>query len=99
MTDQKRIGALLLCVGMALVLFVSSAYIVHEAGHVCSGEDCNICRMIAVCADLFSRLGLAVLVLLALFAVQKERFARRERQMFCVPASDTLVGRKIRLDY
>ena len=31
MTNQKRIGALILCVGLALVLAVSTAFIVHEA--------------------------------------------------------------------
>ena len=47
MSKQKRLLALLLCVGMFLVLFASSAYIAHEAKHDCAGEDCEICETIA----------------------------------------------------
>ena len=67
MTSQKRIGALILCIGMALVLAVSAAFIIHEADHDCSGEDCPVCRMIAANINLLRTLGLAVIAFLAFF--------------------------------
>ncbi len=67
MTNQKRVGALILCIGMALVLAVSAAFIIHEADHDCCGEDCPICRMIAVNISLLRTLGLAVIAFLPLF--------------------------------
>ena len=63
MTGRKRFGALLLCIGLLLVLSVSTAFIAHEADHDCCGEDCPICRTIAVNISLLRTLGLAVLMM------------------------------------
>ena len=98
MTNRKRIAALLLCIGLVFALAVSSAYIVHEAGHDCSGHDCPICRIITDSVNLLRTLGLAVLVLLALFALLQERFVHQVQQQLCLPASGTLVSWKIRLN-
>ena len=98
MTNRSRIAALLLCIGLVFALSVSSAFIVHEAGHSCSGEDCPICRMIAVNVNLLRTIGLAVLLLLVLFALLREWFARQDQQRLCLPASGTLVSWKIRLN-
>ncbi len=98
MTNQKRVAALLLCVGLVFALAVSSAFIVHEAGHDCSGHDCHICQMIAANLNLLRTLGLAVLMLPAVFAALHGRFAHRDQQRFSLSASDTLVSRKIRLN-
>ncbi|MBP5726652.1 MAG: hypothetical protein J6Y48_06205, partial [Clostridia bacterium] len=46
MNARKRGYALLLCVGLILALFVSSAFLIHEADHDYSGEECPICRTI-----------------------------------------------------
>lgn len=98
MTNRKRIAAMLLCIGLVFALAVSSACIAHEAGHSCSGEDCPICRMIAVNMNLLRTVGLAVFLLLALFAPLRKRFSHREQQRFDLPASGTLVSWKIRLN-
>ncbi len=98
MANRKRIIAMLLCIGLVFALAVSSAYIAHEAGHDCSGENCSICRIIAVNVSLLRTIALAVLVLLAQFALLQGKFARREQQRFCLPASGTLVSWKIRLN-
>ncbi len=47
MDRKQRISALVLCIVTLLVLLLSSAYIVHEAGHACEGEGCRICRAVA----------------------------------------------------
>ncbi len=98
MTNAKRIGALVLCIGLALVLAVSTAFVIHEADHICSGDDCPICQMIAIHIKLLYSLGLAVLVLLSLFFLQSGHSARarRDRDTCCV--FRTLVSLKIRLN-
>lgn len=35
MANAKRSGALILCIGLAIVLAVSTALIIHEADHDC----------------------------------------------------------------
>ena len=98
MTGRKRFGALLLCIGLILVLSVSVAFIAHEADHDCCGEDCPICRTIAVNISLLRTLGLAVLAVLCLFFLLSVRSARfmRERNNGFFPG--TLVSWKIRLN-
>ena len=98
MTDRKRVGALLLCIGLILVLSISTAFIAHEADHDCCGEDCPICRTIAVNISLLRTLGLAVLAVLCFFfllSVLPVRF-KRERNNRISPG--TLVSWKIRLN-
>ncbi len=98
MTERKRAGALLLCIGLVLILSVSTAFIIHEAGHDCSGEDCPICRNIAVNIRLLCAAGLAVPVLQAfrLLPVMHTAFGRQGRRAYLGP--ETLVRWKIRLN-
>ncbi len=98
MTERKRVGALLLCIGLVLVLSVSAAFVIHEAGHDCTGEDCPICRNIAINIRLLCTAGLAALVLLAfrLLPVVFAVYSRRDRHAHSYP--ETLVRWKIRLN-
>jgi len=98
MTDQKRIGALMLCIGMALVLAVSAAFIIHEVDHDCSGEDCPVCRMIAVNINLLRTLGLAVIAFLSLFFLISGRSVRNWRNRYACFFSGTPVSWKVRLN-
>ncbi|MCR4707296.1 MAG: hypothetical protein K5746_05040 [Clostridiales bacterium] len=98
MTNRRHVIALLLCIGFLFALTVSSAYVVHEAGHFCSGSDCAVCKMIAVNGSLLRVLGLIDLLFLALFALSQERSALKEQERLCLPASGTLVSWKIRLN-
>lgn len=98
MRDHRRLLALLLCAGLLLVLSVSSAFIVLEAGHVCSGEACEICESMAKTeallrgAAFFAFLPLfAACLLPALRALCALRTARR-------PLPSTLVCWKVRLN-
>ena len=50
MMDRRRHAiAAVICAALLLCIFVSSAYIVHEAvyHHDCTGENCPICQFIA----------------------------------------------------
>lgn len=100
MSQTRRWLAAVICVVVVLSMFVSSAYIVHEAAHhhECTGEDCPICRFIAQVEQVRRGFGMALLALLLI------RFAlalRRETRALAtagVPALCTLVGRKVRLN-
>ncbi len=50
MTNQKRIGALILCIGLTLVLAVSAAFPVSIPLFRCSGTDCRF-RKTQSCPD------------------------------------------------
>lgn len=98
MTDRKRIGTLMLCIGLALVLAVSTAFLVHEADHDCSGEDCPVCRMIAVSINLLHALGLAVIAFLSALIPAAVRRVRGRRDRACCVFSGTPVSWKVRLN-
>lgn len=98
MKNHRRLLAGLLCVGLVLLLFVSSAYIVCEARHACTGEACAICQQVLQARALIQRFALVSAVLLLLFAAphkEKALSAPRETQAACWR---TLVGWKVRLN-
>lgn len=98
MRNKKRLMALLMCVGFALTLFVSSAYIVSNAGHDCIGHGCDVCEHMAeACALLQSFAVLCVLVML-LFMVDLIRMLFSAADGICLPVQGTLVGLKVRLN-
>ena len=97
MSHRKRIGAGLLCIAFILMMFISSAYLVHEAGHHCTDDDCPVCRTIAASRELLRAFGL-LLVTAAVFAPSVCLQARQRRERSSAPASGTLVSWKIRLN-
>jgi hypothetical protein len=98
MTSRKRFGALVLCIGMAFILAVSAAFIIHEADHDCSGEDCPVCRLIAVNFNLLHILGLAAIAFLSFFFLLSRRLACGRRDRYNCFFSGTLVSWKVRLN-
>ena len=49
--ELKRLSAVLLSVIFVLSLIFSFSFIVSEADHDCSGENCEICQLIDFCLD------------------------------------------------
>ena len=98
MTGQKRIGALLFCIGLVLVLSVSTAFIVHEADHDCTGEDCPICRTVAVNIRLLRTIGLASMLLLPFFFLLSVHAVHSRQDRYGSFCPGTLVSWKIRLN-
>ena len=98
MRDRRRLLALLLCAGLLLVLSVSSAFIVLEAGHVCCGKACEICESIARTEALLR--GTACFAFLSLFAACLLPALRAycALKMARHPAFSTLVCWKVRLN-
>ncbi len=68
MTNKKRLAALILAVLVLLALMTSLFVIIHEADHDCTGEDCPICAVIAVCRNTLKLLGDALAALAVVFA-------------------------------
>lgn len=100
MNQRRHVIAAIICAIMLLSMFVSSAYVVHEATHrhECTGEDCPICQFIAQVEQLRRGFGMVLLaLLLARFALAARREVRAPERA-AVPALCTLVGRKIRLN-
>lgn len=98
MTRWKRIGALLLCVGLIVVLSVSTAFIINEADHDCADEDCPICRNIAINIRLLRTIGLSALILMAFLLLQTVRSLYDQRDQYTHFCPRTLVSWKIRLN-
>ena len=98
MSNRKRMFALLLCVGMALMLVVSSAYLVSAAGHCCPGEHCcETCHaMLRTEALLSAFVFFAVVLLSAFTAAASQKTIADSIQGVALPL--TLVGRKVQLN-
>ena len=98
MKNHKRIRALLLCAAFVLMLFVSASYLVHEAGHHCSDDDCPVCRTIAMTAETLRVLGILMLAFAVLSVAAVCGYARQQRAGTAVLTRGTLVSWKIRLN-
>ena len=98
MRNLKKGVALLLCALLLLTLLFSSVCVVRAANHVCTGECCLICILLA-------RVERVLHGLVALLPALAALFALRLLGQLCLPqiaprraAHGTLVGWKIRLD-
>ena len=98
MTNRKRIAALLLCVGLIAALSVSVWFLALEADHDCGGEDCPVCRIMAVNIRLLRTLALAAAVAAAFGLLRAAGSTRRPRDRYALFVPGTLVSWKIRLD-
>ena len=98
MNARKRGNALLLCIGLVLVLFVSSAFLIQEADHDCCGEHCPVCEMIAMTTALMRSFCLiaAMMLLRSLFAAVRSAFHAPETGYG--HSAGTPVSRKIRMN-
>ena len=98
--NHRRVFAVALCIVMVLSLFVSSAYIAHEAvrHHACSGENCPVCQFIAQVEQVRRGFGMILLALLLIYLALAVRRDWRAFMSANPPVSDTLVSRKIRLN-
>lgn len=96
MTKKIRSIALIVAFAVLFVMLCSTLYIVAEADHDCTGENCPICYQISVCQNTLKNLSFAVCT--AVFAAAftytlcQSVSARTESIQ-----SDTLVSLKVKL--
>ncbi len=98
MMNRKQLGVLLLSVGLVIMLAASSALIIHEADHDCTGEDCPVCQAIAVGRGLLRALGMAMLLLWVFFILRQNHHVRPFSRQYSRFFPHTLVSLKIRLN-
>ena len=101
MSSRKRTIALLLCVGMALMLAVSSAYLVSAAGHCCpGGHCCEVCHAMLRTEALLSDVTLEKLQKVFEFVMKRRqdkidpirsRFGEIEKEDVTLPETLTYV--------
>jgi len=98
MSSRKRLCALLLCVGIALMLLVSSAYLVSVSGHRCvCSHGCEICEAMSNTEALLSGFVFFAVILAFAAHVGLRREETPERSLaLALPL--TLVGRKVQLN-
>lgn len=94
----KKSVALLLCALLLMTLLFSSVCIVRAANHVCSGECCLICVLLARVERALHGMVALLPVLAALFALRLLGRLCLSQPAFRRVAHGTLVGWKIRLD-
>lgn len=100
MNRRRPVIAAAICVVVLLSIFISSAYIAHEAAHShnCVGKDCPVCQFIAQIEQVRRGFGMA---LPALFLICLTLAARRDGGALAtadVPAPLTPVEKKTRLN-
>jgi hypothetical protein len=98
MNSRKRLHALILCAGFILVLLVSSAFLIHEADHDCSGEDCPICRTIAMTTMLMRVCCMLIAAWLFTILPAAAASARKAPEGACIAAPGTPVSLKTRMN-
>ncbi len=96
MTTKRRIAAMAMCLWLLLVMFFSTAYIIREADHNCTGENCPICHQIQICRQILNTVGTAafgaaVFSLASVFLTAPTPVHRRES------AAVTLISLKVKL--
>ena len=98
MNRQKRFVAMRLCAFMLLVLVASSACIVAESHHCCTGKGCLVCRFIAEIESLRHSFECLLQALLALFVPLLIWRVARAGGVPELPRFFTLVSRETRLN-
>ena len=83
MTTRKK-AAISLTILFVFVMLFSHIFVIAEADHECSGEDCPICEIIAIVSDTIkglSLIGSAVVICAALvFGIVKSLYVNNEAQ-------------------
>ena len=81
MTTRRKV-ALILTIAFVFVMLFSQVFVIAEADHDCSGEDCPVCETVAVIGNFFKELSiigcLAFACAATVFAVIRSLFTRNE---------------------
>lgn len=95
---KKRFGAWAICIGMILALLTASLYLIVEAHHDCTGEDCDICGHMAESEALLKSLAQPGVAFPALLAVLVCLRVLHYAHVAVNCRAKTLVSLKVRLN-
>jgi hypothetical protein len=87
----------ILCAVLLFGMLFSSFFISTEFHHDCTGEDCPICQMIALCENFVDQLGAGLIILIAAFFSILIK-SDLSLNMAYAPVFATLVRQKVRLN-
>ena len=91
----KRL-AIALSLLLVFVMLFSHLFVIAEADHDCSGEDCPVCAVIALCQNTLKVLGEAFIAAVAAFACL--RFATFVISLFhTLTNTETPISLKVKL--
>lgn len=66
MKTAKKLFAVILIAVLSLSVIISSAYVISEADHNCTGADCEICFAVSLCQKTLKGFSLAIISLVIL---------------------------------
>ena len=95
--DWNKKIALMLAVATMSLIVLSVVYVVKEANHDCTGENCPICVQIEQCLNNFRTLGTGTEIQGEIFVVEKF-FELTIFLYVCLIVPFTLTKQKVRLD-
>ena len=91
MKQSNRSARAVLLLLVLFILFASLYFVLHETRHDCTGEDCPVCRLIAICRDALKSFVLTLILSASLFAslgtFRFYRFIREKRNSLYTPVS------------
>ena len=96
-SDSRRISAGIMAVMILVIVLASFTFLMHEADHHCTGEDCVICCILEQCRNTVKKIGTGAAITV-LFAVVSFTVCRLSAECggFMIP--HTPVSGKIRLN-
>lgn len=61
MKTAKKLFAVILIAVLSLSVIISSAYVISEADHNCTGADCEICLTVSLCRNTLKVISLGII--------------------------------------
>lgn len=96
-TKKQKTLAFLTCVAFIAVAFLSALFIVKEANHDCTGENCPVCACIQQAEQTLNQLGTGTPEA-AISVPAIVQFAQLLVCLFTVVPFSTLISQKVRLN-
>ena len=75
MKTKRRFISVLLILLIFFVLFASYYFILHETRHDCSGEDCPVCALVAICRNTLRSFSIGLILFALLLASVARSFS------------------------
>lgn len=96
-TKKKRVFSMAVCILFLFVTFASLFYIVKEAGHECTGENCPICACVHQAHQTLKNLGTGTIIWSGtIFTILFTLCVFM--QYVCMILNTSLVSQKVRLN-
>ena len=75
MKTKRRLFSALLVLLIVFVLVASYYFILHETRHDCSGEDCPVCALVAICRNTLRSFSIGLILFALLFTSVARSFS------------------------